>query len=139
MWNIFSKEEKSDPLTPLQIHLNSPQLQQLVTHDNDLQNQLKFQDIIIEERAREIEIIVGQMQENHDMICAIHDMVISQGEVVDTIRDNIETTETNMEKGNKHLKEAEENQKKGNKLAMIVLAITAVVVSGMTTIIALVV
>jgi t-SNARE complex subunit (syntaxin) len=135
MW-LFAKNQNNIPLQPLIIDHDQYQTQQLI-HANKFDNDTKFQNVIIDERNTEIEAIAKEMHQNHQMMCAIAELVDTQGHIVDDIRHNITVTEKNVEGGNKDLLGAEEKQKTGNTLTMIFAAIMAIGVTITTTIVAL--
>ncbi len=92
------------------------------------ENDLDFQNNIIEERDREIRVISKQMQEVNNIMKSVAQLVDEQGDVVDTIRNNIKNSEVDVAKGKKSLEEAEESQKTGNKIALGVLIATTITV-----------
>ncbi len=102
------------------------------------ENDLYFQNNIIEERDREIRVISKQMQEVNNIMKSVAQLVDEQGDVVDTIRNNIKNSDVDVAKGKKSLEEAEESQKTGNKIALgVLIATTITVLTGGLIVIAI--
>ncbi len=95
------------------------------------QNDIDFQNMLIDEREKEIKSISKQMLEVNSIMKSVAELVDEQGEVVDTIRNNISGSNADVKSGKKNLEEAEESQKTGTKIAIGVLIATVIsVLSG---------
>ena len=95
---------------------------------------LAFQNAIIEERDREIRAIADEMREVNKLTKAVADLVDQQGDMVDTIQNNITTTNVHTRKANKDLLEAEESAETSNKIGIWVAIGTAITVTTSTLI-----
>lgn len=93
------------------------------------ENDMKIQDIIIEERDKELREIANDMIHVNEMMQTMGSLVDQQGDFVDSIRSNITKADEYVESGKKDLEQAEENQKTEGKLAMIMLMITTTIVA----------
>lgn len=90
----------------------------------------------IEEREQELQHLESQIHEVNKLFKEMHVLVGEQGEMVDNIEKNIEQAVDDVEKGQKQLTEAEENQRKARKkkiccgviLAVILIIIIVIVV-----------
>jgi syntaxin 7 len=103
------------------------------------ENDINFQNVIIEERDKEIRELSKQFIEINEMMGTISTLVSQQGEIVDNIFTNIEDSKNNVDDAKKDLHEAEESQKTGNKIAWWVAIATAVsVLTGGSIVIAVV-
>jgi len=98
------------------------QLQELKTISED---DILFQNVIIEERDKEIHEISQQFYEINEIMQTMAQLVEQQGDIVDDIRSNIQKTDENVCGAKADIKEAEESQKKSMMLELIALAGTA--------------
>ena len=98
------------------------QLQELKTISED---DILFQNVIIEERDKEIHEISQQFYEINEIMQTMAQLVDQQGDIVDDIRSNIQKTDENVCDAKADIKEAEESQKKSMMLELIALAGTA--------------
>lgn len=92
-------------------------------HDN-----YKFQDMLIEEREQAINELFQQQLECHELMKNIQFLVDEQGEVIDDIRTAIEASSKDVNDGKQSLVKAEEHQKTNIKLTLYVLLTTTITV-----------
>jgi syntaxin 7 len=99
-----------------------------VKHNNDYE----FQNMLIEERDREIRMLLQQQKDINVIFKDLATLVDDQGEMIDDIRSNITSSNQNVKQANKDLGEAEESQKTGIKLALGILVAIVTTISATT-------
>jgi len=108
--------------------LEAQRQDQLVQIDDELD----FQDAIIQERNEQIRAVQGQMVQVNDIFQYLAGLVEEQGEHIDNIQTNIELASQHVVAAGKELKGADKSQQSSRKklcfLAIFVTIIIAVVV-----------
>jgi len=97
-----------------------------------LDEELEVEDEIIQNRARHIKEIQGQVVQVNEIFRDIARLVEDQGEMIDNIQTNIVTASDHVESGLKEVKEADKSQQSSRKklcfLAIFVTVIVAIVI-----------
>ena len=80
-----------------------------------------LQSHLIEDRTEGIERIAQEVVEIHEIMTDMNFLVNEQGPVMDTIFDNVVSTNTCINHGNKETKKADKHQKKVNSKLCIIM------------------
>jgi len=107
----------------------------LRAHRQQLQHQLtddiNFQDSLIHEREKEIEIVQGQMIQVNEIFQDLSRLVGDQGEMLDTIQSHIVDASANVETAVEEIKQASKSQQSSRKyLCFLAIFFTVVVAVG---------
>ncbi|XP_062506961.1 syntaxin-7-like [Corticium candelabrum] len=108
------------------------EVEQLLRQDDDIE----FQQALIEEREENIKKIETEILEINEIFRDIGTLVHEQGEQIDLIEANITTTKTRVEEGNQQLKSAAKHQKSARTKMCILLIIIIIIAAIVATIVA---
>jgi len=88
-------------------------------------------DLIIQERDKEIKVIHSEMQEINTIFKTLAEIVNEQGKLVDNVHDNIQLAVSDVIDGKTELEKAAKSQKKSSKLSLWIAGIvTSAVMIG---------
>eukprot|EP01129_Flabellula_baltica_P005518 TRINITY_DN2008_c0_g1_i1.p1 TRINITY_DN2008_c0_g1~~TRINITY_DN2008_c0_g1_i1.p1 ORF type:complete len:142 (-),score=31.56 TRINITY_DN2008_c0_g1_i1:22-447(-) len=102
--------------------------------DQKLEEEVRIQDALIQERDIEIRKIQSQMQELNEIFKDLATIVLEQGEMVDNIGLNIRSAGKNITKGNKNLDDALRSSTSFKK-KMCYVAILITILAGLGVIV----
>ena len=92
-------------------------------------------NIIINERNKEIQEIHTQMKDVNEIFNKLNILVLTQNESIDHIANNITIADKHVKDGTKDLEKAEKSASKNNTLLAILGLISTVVVATVTSIV----
>ncbi|PRP82644.1 hypothetical protein PROFUN_09755 [Planoprotostelium fungivorum] len=99
--------------------------------DFEFESDIQSQNDFIAERDREIQDIHSAVVEVNQIFKDVADLVSQQGEMIDLISDNIETTDTQVAAGTEELRQAGKIQRKTRTKMCILLLILVCVAAGL--------
>jgi len=102
-----------------------------------LENERDFQDQIIQQREEEIQIIQQQMRQVNDIFRDLATLIQEQGEMIDNISFNIDTSHKNVKDGAQSLVDANQSSK-SSRSRLCCLAIFITIVAMVAVIIVLI-
>jgi len=102
------------------------------SQQKQLENEQKFNELLIQDRENDIRAIERDMVEVSEIFTDLSKLVIDQGGLIDNIESNVEVAHVQVETGVVELKKASEYQKSSRTklcvLALIILIIVGIVV-----------
>ncbi|KAL3676841.1 hypothetical protein R1sor_026789 [Riccia sorocarpa] len=114
-----SNEQEEEPDQRVVVEQTRQQLFQL-------ENELVFNEAVIEERDREIIVIRDQIGEVNEIFKDLAVLLHEQGVMIDTIDSNIENSHAATTQANRQLSKAAKSQKSNNSLSCLLLIIFGV-------------
>ncbi len=92
------------------------------------ESDILFQNMIIAERHREMELIYSDAHEINKMTKCLAELVDDQGYVIDDLRNNITLAADNVQKGTHDLIKAEESTDKSCRCELIIAIVITIIV-----------
>lgn len=93
-----------------------------------LDNMIAYNEAIIDERDTEIQGLVQDIGELHEMFQDVAIMVHEQGQMLDNIETNANVTADHVEEGKTQLERAEESQRAASRKKMCLAAVAGLIV-----------